>query len=429
MMQDLILYVIFECIAVVFETFIVYQYISGLFEKKQETKSTLVWYSLFCIGLMALSLFYRTSFLLTVYTLIGIYCLLFFLYKTRPDSRFFSVFFFSVIVIISEILCSGMVAGLWGINSSDALSYGLPRVLIIIVAKLIQIFSVKILVFIAKRKGNYIAKIEVRMILPLLLCQVVSILLSYYIFIICHNVYGKFSLIAMLSLVGIIYMNAIIFWYFDRIKAAYEYKSRNEAAELKNELQTNYQNLLEQHQKETDALWHDMKKHINLMKSLINSGQSVITSEYVQELEALMGDTVKIIRTEYSILSALLTEQMQRAKKDQIVFDIEVKLESELRMTAVELCIVLGNLFDNAFEAVLHLPPDVNKKIKVSILQRNGAMAISLENPFDPKAKPRKRTRKHGLGLKNVRQVVDKHNGQMKIEDKNNIYKVSIIIP
>ena len=67
-------------------------------------------------------------------------------------------------------------------------------------------------------------------------------------------------------------MNIIMFWYFDRVKASFAYKSKSEAAEIKLELQKQYHDILNEHQRETDKLWHDMKKHINVMKTLVNSG-------------------------------------------------------------------------------------------------------------------------------------------------------------
>ncbi|MPN09045.1 hypothetical protein SDC9_156333 [bioreactor metagenome] len=224
-------------------------------------------------------------------------------------------------------------------------------------------------------------------------------------------------------------MNIIIFWYFDRVRAAFEYKSKSNAADLKIELQTQYFDVLTEHQRKTDALWHDMKKHISLMKSLLNDGHQDITSEYIHKLETEMSDKIKIIRTEYPVLSALLTEQKQRAKKADIPFDIHVRLGSELKIEPVDLCVILGNLFDNALDACSLLPPEANKNISTSIGQRNNAVAIVFENTYMPTTKPRIRSGKHGLGLKNVRQAISKYNGQMVISEENNIFKASIVFP
>lgn len=429
-LDDLILYQIFECLTVVFETFIVYQYISGLFEKRNTHKSSVLWYILFGLGLMLLSLFFfHIGIVLMIYTLVGVFVLVLGIYKTSMLSRIFAVFYFSAIMVGSEIFTSGLISQIWNIDLSNALEYGLPRVLCIVIAKLLQILAVKATTFVASWKTSALSKGEPKLVLPLFFCQVFSIILSHYIFVICYKIYGCFEPLALFAMAGIMYLNIIVFWYFDRIKAAFEYKSKNEAAELKNELQKQYFEILNEHQQETDALWHDMKKHINLMKTLINTGQQETTSEYIKELEGQMSNTIKIIHTGHPILSALLTEQTQRAKKANISFILDVRLESEMKIEPVDLCIILGNLFDNAFEACMFLPSEQDRYIKATITQRNTAMAIKIENAYNADAKLKHRVGKHGFGLKNVRQAVKKYNGKTDIIEGNEIFRVSIVIP
>lgn len=428
-MEKIILFQLFECLTVVFETFIVYQYISGLFQKQDKHKSALLWYFLFCIGLMLLSLFFQKTIALTAYTLVGVFALVFWVYNASISSSIFSVFYFAAIMMAAEIFTTGLVSGIWKISLPNMFEYGEPRVLCIVITKLIQILLVKVSVYIAKWRTKPSSRSEYRFMLPLLLCQIFSIVLAYYVFVICSEIYGGFDLISLFAMAGIMYINIIVFWYFDRVKLAFEYKIKSEAAELKNELQMKYHEILNAHQQETDALWHDMKKHINLMKALINNGQNQITEEYIQELETQMDDKIKIIRTQHPILSTLLTEQNQRARKMNISFSLDVKLESEIKTTPLDLCIILGNLFDNSFEACALLPQESDRFVCASIVQKDTAIAIKIENSFALAVKPKSRNGKHGLGLKNVRSVVDKYNGIIDIKTSNNVFSVSIVIP
>ena len=428
-MKNLIYFQIFECAAAIFETFIVYQYISGLFDKRQKEKNSILWYLLFCFGLTIVSLFCHQEIVLVIYTLIGVYTLSLIVYKTSMPSRIFSIVYFAAIMIGAEIFTSGLISGLWKIDLSNALEYGLPRVLCIVIAKLIQVFLVKISIFVSNRKANYSLKGEPKLMLPLLLCQVFSITLAHYIFQICSKVYGDFELIALFTMVGLIYINIVVFWYFDRVKIAFELQSKNEAAEYKLELQKKYHETLSLHQQETDRLWHDMKKHINLMKTLINSGHHTITSEYIQELESQMSERIKIVRTDYPVLNALLTEQKQRAKFENVAFEIDVKIESNLKINPVDLCIILGNLYENAFAACALLPLESNRYINTAISQRNGVVTINMQNTYSPNLKPKFHSNKHGLGLKNIKQALLKYNGKIDIIGEEGVYKVSILVP
>ena len=87
-----------------------------------------------------------------------------------------------------------------------------------------------------------------------------------------------------------------------------------------------------------------------------------------------MSDTVKIIRTDYPVLSALLTEQKQRAKRYNIPFNIDVRLESDMKITPVDLCIILGNLFDNALNVCCELPQEAENGL--IYLSRNAAAQL-----------------------------------------------------
>lgn len=198
---------------------------------------------------------------------------------------------------------------------------------------------------------------------------------------------------------------------------------------LKLKLQSDYYLTLADHQKETDALWHDMKKHIDLVKSLVNSEQPNISDEYLEELESDLGKRIKVVRTKQPVISALLTEQLKRAEKDGIFLDLDVKLEEETKVSPVDLCIILGNLFDNAFNACSLLPLDVEKYIKVELKQRENSLMIRMENIRNPDLKAIKRSGKHGFGLKNVKKAVGKYNGIVNIDLAKTDFIVDIVIP
>lgn len=428
-MDNMIYFQVFEFAAVIFETFIVYQYLNDLFNKDDKEKNTFIWYALFLLGLSVVSLLIKTEIVLILYTVIGVYVLALRLHKSGISSGIFSVFYFCAIMVSSEILTVGLISDIWNIDLNNVLDYGVPRALCILVAKLFQILLVKLSVAVASWKKNSHAKDGVKMMLPLLLCHVFSICLAHYVAWICLEVYSEFDSMALFSMIGIIYINIIMFWYFDRIQAILLYKTKSEVAERTLEIQKQYYAVLSEHQMETDLLWHDMKKHINLMKTLLNNGQQDITLEYVHELELQMEDTVKIIYTNYPVLSALLTEQMQRARRGNVTFNLDVRLESSMKITPVDMCVILGNLFDNAFAACNALSSDLQKKINTSIIQHERVIAIRVENTYMPNYTTNQATGRGGLGQKNIRNAVAKYDGQFSITAKDGFYIVDIIIP
>ena len=432
-MNEKLLYQIFECTTVVFETLIIYQYINCFFEKNSDQRklSLIIGYTLFCFGLMFLSLFTSESFILLGYALTGVYLLEWRLYDSQISSRLFSVLLFTVLVIGSEIICSGIVSG-WGpIDINQIKVFGLPRVFNSVVAKLVQICLVKIAGAVANWKSDRPARVDIKVIFPLLICQGFTIVLAYYVFMIGVEIYRYFNWAVFLSMSGIIYINLIIFWYFDRIRKTFEYKSRQESAEIKLELQKQYYEVLEEHQKETDLLWHDMKKHLGLIKRLVYNGYQNISEEYVQELEDQMNTVSNFVKTSQPVISALLTKEKWKAEKENVDFILNVRLLTaiEPKISSVDLCVLIGNIFDNAINACTILPEDSPKYIKAEILQKGCTLVIRTENPYSSNLKVRPRLGKHGLGLKNVHKVVNKYNGNIDIHSEDEVFYVTIIIP
>lgn len=429
-MTEQALYQIFECVTAIFETFIVYQYLGIFFKRKCNRKKLMSGYAVFSVGLMILSVFQSSPLVSLIFCAAGILALSVVLYDSNLLPKFFFGAMFCIMVLISEMACVAVISLLGEIDLSTAMEFGLPRVLSIVIAKLIQVIIVKIVGIAAKSWKNKSVTVEIKRVLPLLLCQVFSIALAHHVFTIGVEVYESFSITVFMSMTGIIYMNIIVFWYFDSIRIALDLQRRNETAEMKLELQKQYYALLEEQQKETDLLHHDIRKHIMLVKALQENGHTSVSDDYVTDLEDHIGSMSYIIQTPQPIISALLTEENRKANNLGIVLNLKVKLSSEIEINPTDLCVLIGNTFDNAIEACAILPPESVKRIDAEIIQKEGLLLISVINPYDPNVKkPSDSNSKHGYGLKNVRKVIAKYGGNIDIEQGAEVFSVRIILP
>lgn len=406
-----------------------HQYLSGIFSKKNERGQTGLGYGLFTIGLWVSNAIFEQDLYVALFTFVGIYALAQLFYASGLPSRIFATVYFSILTISSETLTLSLVSHLWRISLQQVLEN--PSLLIIsaVIVKLIQILLVKASVLLIRHRRKDSFPNESKLMLPLLLCQLFSIAFTTMLFMILSDQYHINQSVVLLSLTGIIYMNMIIFWYFDRIRELFALRSAHEASEYKLKLQAQYHDLLMVHQRDTDLLWHDMKKHIRLMKTLINQSDRDITHEYVHALECRMDQALKMIRTDYPILSALLTEQNQRARKEQIDFQIDVRIDGTLKIAPVDLCIILGNLYDNAFDACMRIDRPANRFIKMTFSQKGNILMIEMENPYDAATAPRPRFGKHGFGQTNVQRSVEGYGGRVRFTQDENIYRASIVIP
>ena len=103
----------------------------------------------------------------------------------------------------------------------------------------------------------------------------------------------------------------------------------------------------------------------------------------------------------------------------------------------VDLHILLGNLFDNAIEAVFPLPEE-QRIIDFKIYADKGFLRIQESNYFSGELKvagDRLISSKgsdgeyHGFGTRSMRYIVDRYNGELTISSEGPIFRLYILIP
>lgn len=429
-MSNHLLYQIFEAFTVVFETLIIQQYISGLFDKTQNINRIFLSYLFFCVGQIIFSLFYRQPIVLVSYTILGVFILAHFCYAGNVRTKFFLALFFGLLMVTTDIIGSGIILAWSGVNFTEMHEYSMLRIFIIITVKIIQIFTVKIFIMIVKWKTRHNDKVEVKGVLLLFLCQFLLVILLDYIFM--TNYYEEENLSVSLFFVtlSILFINFMMFWYFDNLKYAYEYKHEKELIEAKFMFQNKFYELLDDHQQEVEAIWHDIKKHTMVIKDLYKNDMKTDADSYIKELEDTINSIPKIVNTPVPGINAVLTEGFRNAKKDNIDIRLDINVSKTIKFENYDLCIILGNLIENAINACLLLPPDIERYIELKILQDVSSILIETKNPYDPEICniPRKRT-KHGYGLKNVTKIVNKYGGNLDIKTTDGTFQITIIIP
>lgn len=179
------------------------------------------------------------------------------------------------------------------------------------------------------------------------------------------------------------------------------------------------------------GLRHDMSNHLGNIKALIMYKEYAKLEEYLNRILQEIDEVDEIIITKYPAISALLNRKYTLANKHNINCSINVDNIDNLNIDDVDLCIVLGNLLDNAIEANLKID-ECHRNISLDINTRNQYLIINSVNStiygntslFSTKDNKDM----HGIGLKNVQQIVDKYYGVIEIDAIKDYFNVSIIL-
>lgn len=138
--------------------------------------------------------------------------------------------------------------------------------------------------------------------------------------------------------------------------------------------------------------------------------------------------------TGITAIDFILDYKMENAKAYGIDFLLDVDIYF-CPFQDYEICIILGNLLDNAIEATRNLEA-VQRKIHVTMMTTNKMFILEMQNPYqgkrklyDGKYETTKADRNaHGLGLESVKVIVDTYDGEFSITDKDTTFTVSINI-
>lgn len=183
-----------------------------------------------------------------------------------------------------------------------------------------------------------------------------------------------------------------------------------------------------QQNEEIQKFRHDMQKHMKVIELLCERNEIEELKEYVkgylQEYPKQENIHTGNIISDYFIGETVLA---LREKKD-FEYNIIGTFPEKLVLTNVELCILMANALENAKNAILQV--EGSAFLLVELRNYNGHIIINIEN--SKRTEMGKTTKNvkpgHGYGLKNMRAVVEKHNGKMEIIDEGELFKLSIFI-
>ncbi len=200
--------------------------------------------------------------------------------------------------------------------------------------------------------------------------------------------------------------------------------------------------LIETHYREVENMYrqmrgwrHDYRNHIQAMKAYAASGDWEAIRRYLDLLDDDLTHVDTVIKTGNPMTDAILNSKISlaRAKKIQVVADAHIPIR--LKSSEIDLCCIIGNLFDNAIEASMKLPEE-KRVIRVYMDMRNTQLYISFTN-FTAGKKLQKegrlfRTTKgenHGFGLTRIDAIVKRLDGYLSCNSEDGAFTAEILLP
>ena len=414
-------------ISYIFTIYSMYNFMTAFFDECRTSKPVLVIsYILYPVILCTTYLTIDIPLVNLTAGLVGIFILTM-NYKSSMKKRIMlDIFITMLFVLIDSIIAVTM--GYTGVSPVEKGSYSYPLgyITIALVVFIASLISKKF----KKRNSQenvsaaeWIASISI----PIGSMYIIIIFLQYI------STISKVKTVAGIAV--ILFINVLVFVLYDRLSQSNKAKLASVVFEQEKKFYYEQCLYMQQNEENIRSFRHDMKNH------LLTIAENIRTGEYEQAeiyIKSMVNDKLyneKIYSNTGNVaIDSVLNYKINEAAVKGIRVDLDVKIPFDIIVDSADITSVLGNLLDNAINAVLKIA-EQDREITVNLSYDKGRLFIVVQNNFNGIIKMSngrpvtdKDTSEHGFGLKNVERTLKKYNGYIEYETNGKIFKTTAML-
>ncbi|MDE6319694.1 MAG: GHKL domain-containing protein, partial [Lachnospiraceae bacterium] len=178
---------------------------------------------------------------------------------------------------------------------------------------------------------------------------------------------------------------------------------------------------------------HDYHNHIQAMLALTDNPAQI--REYLLRLNDDLTKVDTVIKTGNVMVDAILNSKLSIAEKEKIRINCKAEIGENLAIEDIDLCVIIGNLIDNAVESCRKMPEDAERFLRIYLCIRKQQLYITVTNSTGEVIRKRdaeyisNKRGDHGHGLKRIDLVVEKYNGYIRRANEPGVFSTEIMLP
>lgn len=361
-------------------------------------------------------------------------------YTDKLLYKIFIGLLYTVLCMLAEFIPFFCITTFVDIPADSLLSNGIFRIPV----TTLYLTLIAVFVFLFRYMFNKETSASVMQRIIYSLISLTGIAVGHYILLtmVSCEIMGNEELAARLAIVNLLFMFLFVALLVFIYQLGISYNNSQRLLELQKIRaleEQEYHNIVEKITA-LRSMKHDMENHINSLEIMAQRVSSPEMQDYIKDLRTSIDSSQIFVSTGNMAVDCILSAKISLAKDSDIHTDFSVLLPDYFEMDAVVVCSILGNLWDNAIEACQNMrlvSPDFSPYINFYMKPYQDMTIIHIENSYsgiithesDGTIKTLKASDDHGLGLKRIENLVGKEQGIMKIDFKNNIFSVHILIP
>lgn len=423
--MDLNMYDIIYLLSSIFGTYTIYKFF-GIFFSTAGTnwRKELLWFSLYNIFIVLIYLFVNIPIVMMASNLLGFF-LLSYIYRVSFKTRILAVLLIYLTLICIEMLIV-TISGYIKFSVAEQNSYS--SILGILIIRLVSYVVVTFINnFRNLRKGRIIPT-------TYWLCITVIPAASLYIIIVLFCSTDLTSIQLILSIMLLFAINFTAFHLYDVITKVLNEQMDKKLTEQQNLYYNKQFILIKESLQATKEIKHDWKNHLSTLYNLIQNGQTDSTLNHISKLLEFCNNKERQINCGNVIVDSILNYKIQESAKYDILVQTDISIPEDLNIPSFDLTVIIGNLMDNAMEAVLKI--NDNRYIEFKMIYDRGRLLFYSKNAYIGELKgivnniltSKQDKENHGIGFKSIKNVLKKYDGDLNIQAENKIFTTEIIM-
>lgn len=337
-----------------------------------------------------------------------------FLYESKISSKIFvSIAFYVVNMMADGIVC------IFAFNDKNQIiiTCGLATALF-------TYFIELIFESILKKREQY--EIGITYLLTVLAVPIGSIIIGI---LTMYDYNYESTIVAALLII----FNVLVFYLYDKlqksIEESYEQKMLRQSIDAKNTeiglMKSSIDNI--------EYLKHDMRNHfITLRKYAVDRNYKKLIA-YLDSISDVVSVDSNAVETGNTNIDSIINYKFQEMGSKGINLNYSISIPEELNILDYDINIVIGNLLNNAIEALIK---SEHKNFFIKIYFDKNILFIHMENSFNGNIRKeageilttKQDEQNHGLGLKSIRRVLEKYDGDIIIDHNEDVFITDVML-
>lgn len=355
------------------------------------------------------------------------------MYNGDLKTRLSSAIFIYIIGFLADFLIACLVVFMRNISFND-IAFGTREYIFGIIASkiLIIVFTRFLSNYIGGRK---MSKIHSAQWLYIVLTPLGSIIIIYNLFMSYYR--SRLPIGIVLSAIIVIVINFLVLNVYEKILSDFEIRTKNQLLQQQIMLYS-YQNYLaEASEKVIRKTKHDITNllfgfKIDIRNKNIDKTESRV-NQLLGEINLLDGPA----KSGNLAIDSIINFKADMARKQNIEFEIALDIPNNLILESTSMCVILGNIIDNAIEATGEVMPQERRIVEVIATYSHSNLLLQVKNPYvgaihtgrNGEVFSKKREWKStGLGLYSVQKELETFCGTMDIDFSDQIFSIEIML-